>query len=123
MRVRPRISSLLTIAATSEPLGQRETFAQERRGRLGRERRYRKKVTSVFRLETSINAETIAYDATTDGMFPIITDADELASATVLEFYRYQPNLERRHHMLKGTRWWARSTSSSTTGSGPCCHN
>jgi len=81
---------------------QRETFAQERRGRPGNETRYRKKVTSVFRLEMSINAETIAYDATTDGVFPLISDADELAPATVLEFYRYQPNLERRHHMLKG---------------------
>ena len=81
---------------------QRETFSQERRGRPGNETRYRKKVTSVFRLEASINAETVAYDAATDGMFPLITDADELAPTTVLEFYRYQPNLERRHHMLKG---------------------
>jgi transposase len=81
---------------------QRETFSQENRGRPGNETRYRKKVTSVFRLEASINAETIAYDAATDGCFPLITDADELAPATVLEFYRYQPNLERRHHMLKG---------------------
>jgi len=81
---------------------QLETFSQERRGRPGNETRYRKKVTSVFRLEMSINAETIAYDAATDGMFPLISDADELAPATVLEFYRYQPNLERRHHMLKG---------------------
>ncbi len=81
---------------------QRETFSQERRGRPGNETRYRKKVTSVFRLEASINAETIAYDVATDGCFPLITDADELAPATVLEFYRYQPHLERRHHMLKG---------------------
>ena len=81
---------------------QRETFSQERRGRPGSETRYRKRVTSVFRLETSINAATVAYDAATDGMFPLISDADELAPATVLEFYRYQPNLERRHHMLKG---------------------
>ncbi len=81
---------------------QRETFSQERRGRPGNETRYRKKVKSVFRLETSTNAATIAYDAATDGVFPLITNADELTPATVLEFYRYQPNLERRHHMLKG---------------------
>lgn len=81
---------------------QRETFSQERRGRPGDETRYRKKVTPVFRLETSVNAETVAYDVAADGMFPLITDADELTPATVLEFYRYQPNLERRHHMLKG---------------------
>lgn len=80
----------------------RESFSQERRGRPGNETRYRKKVTSVFRLEAAVNADTIAYDVATDGTFPLITDADELAPATVLEFYRYQPNLERRHHMLKG---------------------
>jgi hypothetical protein len=70
---------------------QRETFSQERRGRLGSETRYRKKVTSVFRLEMSNNAETVAYDVATDGMFPLITDADELAPATVLEFYPTNP--------------------------------
>ncbi|MHB8335769.1 MAG: IS1634 family transposase [Acidimicrobiales bacterium] len=83
---------------------QRETFSQERRGRPGNETRYRKKVKSAFRLETSTNAATIAYDVATDGVFPLITNADELSPATVLEFYRYQPNLERRHHMLKGAQ-------------------
>jgi transposase len=32
---------------------------------------------------------------------PLVTEADELSPATVLEFYRHQPHLERRHHMLK----------------------
>ena len=31
-----------------------------------------------------------------------MTNADELSPAEVLEVYRYQPNLERRNHMLKG---------------------
>jgi hypothetical protein len=64
-------------------------------------------VKSVFRLEASTNAATIAYDVATDGVFPLITNADELAPTTVLEFYRYQPNLERRHHMLKGPQFVA----------------
>ena len=81
---------------------QRETFSQEHRGRPGSETRYRRKVKSAFRLEASTNAATIAYDVATDGVFPLITNADELSPTTVLEFYRYQPNLERRHHMLKG---------------------
>ena len=96
---RARATRWVTFSVHEE---QRETFSQERRGRPGNDTRYRKKVTSVFHLEASVNPETVAYDAATDGMFPLITDADELTPATVLEFYRYQPNLERRHHMLKG---------------------
>ena len=44
----------------------------------------------------------VAYDAATDGCFPLITNTDDYSAAQVLEIYRYQPNLERRHHMLKG---------------------
>lgn len=79
-----------------------ETFSQERRGRPGGETRYRKKVKSVFRLDASVNADTTTYDAATDGCFPLITNADDLAPAEVLKSYRDQPNLERRNHVLKG---------------------
>lgn len=61
----------------------------------------------MFRLEVSGDAETVAYDGATDGCFPLITDADELAPITVLKFYRYQPHLERRHHMLNGPQHFA----------------
>ncbi|EQD74195.1 Transposase-like protein, partial [mine drainage metagenome] len=43
-----RATRWVTFAVHEE---QRETFSQERRGRPGNETRYRKKVTSVFRLE------------------------------------------------------------------------
>jgi transposase len=79
-----------------------ETFSQENRGRPGGETRYRKKVKSVFRLDASVNADTVAYDAATDGCFPLITNSVDLAPAEVLKSYRYQPNLERRNHVLKG---------------------
>lgn len=81
---------------------QRETFAQERRGRPGADTRYRKRVKSVFSIEATTKADVIAYDAATDGCFPLVSNADEASPAEVLEFYRYQPNLERRNHMLKG---------------------
>ena len=44
----------------------------------------------------------MAYDAATDGCFPLITNDTAMTPAEVLAAYRYQPNLERRHHMLKG---------------------
>jgi transposase len=79
-----------------------ERFSQEQRGRPGAATRYRKKVRSVFDLDAAVNADTVAYDAATDGCFPLVTNADDLAPAQVLQCYRHQPNLERRNHVLKG---------------------
>ncbi|MGH9920122.1 MAG: IS1634 family transposase, partial [Nitrososphaerales archaeon] len=81
---------------------QQETFSQERRGRPGSDTRYRKRSKSVFSIAAVTKADAIAYDAATDGCFPLVSNADEASPAEVLEFYRYQPNLERRNHMLKG---------------------
>jgi len=46
----------------------------------------------------------LAYDATTDGCFPLITNDTGLTDQQVLAAYRYQPNLERRHHLLKSVQ-------------------
>jgi transposase len=46
----------------------------------------------------------IRYDAASDGCFPLITNDRVLSEADVLGAYRYQPNLERRHHLLKGVQ-------------------
>src|SRR5665811_873753 len=43
----------------------------------------------------------VAYDAKTDGCFPLVTNDREFSDAEVLAAYRYQPNLEKRHHELK----------------------
>ncbi|MGH8827207.1 MAG: IS1634 family transposase, partial [Jiangellaceae bacterium] len=40
--------------------------------------------------------------AITDGCFPTITNDTVMTPAEVLAAYRYQPNLERRNHLLKG---------------------
>ena len=47
-----------------------------------------------------IALERIAHDAASDGCFPLITCDRDLSDANVLGAYRYQPNLERRHHLL-----------------------
>lgn len=48
--------------------------------------------------------EAIAYDAASDGCFPLITNDRALTGAQVLAAYKYQPNLERRHHLLKSVQ-------------------
>jgi len=57
---------------------------------------------TAFTITAVTRADTIAYDAATDGCFPLITNDITLTPAEVLAAYRYQPNLERRNHMLKG---------------------
>ncbi len=56
----------------------------------------------IFTISAAIRAEEVTYDASTDGCFPLITNDTAMTPAEVLVAYRYQPNLERRHHMLKG---------------------
>ena len=48
--------------------------------------------------------DVLAYDAATDGCFPLITNDTTLSDAQLLHAYRYQPNLERRHHLLKSVQ-------------------
>ena len=89
----------VTITETIE-----EDFRQERRGRPGAQTRYRKTSRSRFHLSWETNTDTVNYDAVTDGMFPLISNDRQLDDADVLKAYRYQPNLERRHHLLKSTQ-------------------
>ncbi|MCL4445286.1 MAG: hypothetical protein M1134_00190 [Actinobacteria bacterium] len=70
---------------------QQETYSQEKRGRPGAETRYRKRVKTVFNIEAVTKADVIAYDAATDGCFPLVSNADEATPAQVLEFYRCCP--------------------------------
>ena len=78
-----------------------EGFRQEKRGRPGSDTRYRKTEKTVFTLTFKIDEENVAYDAATDGCFPLVSNDRELSDAELLGAYRYQPNLEKRHHQLK----------------------
>jgi transposase len=78
-----------------------ESYRQEKRGRPGKQTRYRKQTKTRFKLSFSVDAATIEYDARTDGCFPLVSNDRELLDAAVLGAYRYQPNLEKRHHELK----------------------
>jgi transposase len=78
------------------------TYHQERRGRPGTSTRYAKREKLHFAVTAEVRAENVSYDAVTDGMFPLITNDRVMTPGEVLAAYRYQPNLERRNHMLKG---------------------
>ena len=86
-----------TLTQTTE-----QVYRQERRDRPGSQTRYRRTEKPVFTLTGTVSADTVSYDAVTDGCFPLITNDTTMTPAQVLAAYRYQPNLERRHHILKG---------------------
>ena len=76
-------------------------YKQERAGRPGAATRYREILTSRFSVHADIALDHVAYDAASDGCFPLISNDRDLSDAQILGAYRYQPNLERRHHLLK----------------------
>jgi transposase len=81
-----------------------ETYRQEHRGRPGNNTRYRRHTTTRHTISWDTRLDVLAYDAATDGCFPLITNDTALTDAQVLAAYRYQPNLERRHHLLKSVQ-------------------
>lgn len=81
-----------------------DSYRQENRGRPGAQTRYRRTTRAHYTVTWSTRDDVIAYDAASDGCFPLITNDRQLPDAEVLVAYRYQPNLERRHHLLKSVQ-------------------
>ncbi|MPZ63201.1 MAG: IS1634 family transposase [Propionibacteriales bacterium] len=81
-----------------------ETFRQERRGRPGANTRYRRHTTTSHTISSDTRLDVLAYDTATDGCFPLITNDTTMTDAEALAAYRYQPHLERRHHLLKSVQ-------------------
>lgn len=61
-----------------------KSYKQERRGRPGPNTRYREITTTRFSISADINLEAIAYDAASDGCFPLISNDHTLTDAEVL---------------------------------------
>ena len=59
---------------------------------------------TVSTATAAVDTAKVGYDAATDGCFPLITNDTAMTDAEALAAYRYQPNLERRHHLLKGAQ-------------------
>jgi transposase len=76
------------------------SYKQLKRGRPSQKTSFRKVDKVFYGLSWSHNQEQIRYDAKCDGLFPLITNTKEPAQY-VLESYKYQPYLEKRHQQLK----------------------
>ena len=64
--------------------------------------RYTKSKRVRFALTFSVRTDLVAQEARYDGTFPLITNDATMTPAAALLAYKYQPNLERRNHQLKG---------------------
>jgi len=81
-----------------------ESFRQEKRGRPGKDTRYRRTVKQRFRVTWQVDEGRVGRDAASDGMFPLISNDQLLDDAGLLAAYKFQPNLEKRYSQLKGTQ-------------------
>lgn len=80
------------------------TFRQEKRGRSGKNTRWRRTLKPRFKLVVAGDLETIEYDTRCDGIFPLITNrtSKEVSQREVLDAYKSkQPMIEQRHDLLK----------------------
>ncbi|MCA1699299.1 MAG: IS1634 family transposase, partial [Actinobacteria bacterium] len=65
-----------------------ERFRQEKRGRPGKDTRYRKIAKTHFQLTTRVDADAVRRDAASDGCFPLISNDHDLTDSEVLIAYR-----------------------------------
>jgi transposase len=77
-----------------------ETYKQQQRGRPSEKTVFRKIEKIAYRLTWCQKADRILYDARYDGIFPLITNHQDTAKE-ILNIYKYQPYLEKRHEQLK----------------------
>jgi hypothetical protein len=114
LRTRPAVEAALAAALTDAGAGRwleatvtetvEESFRQEKRGRPGADTRFRRTTRTRYTISYQPRDDVIAYDAASDGCFPLITNDRHLSEKELLVAYRYQPNLERRHHLLKSVQ-------------------
>jgi transposase len=79
-------------------------FRQEKRGRPGDNTRYLRKERLRFSVTAHIKDKVIVSDERSDGMFPLITNCKDLSLKAILEAYKFQPRLEKRHEQLKSVQ-------------------
>jgi transposase len=83
---------------------QEAVYRQETRGRPGRHTRYLRKARRRFSVAARVRDEVVTADERSDGMFPLITNCKELSRRRILEAYKFQPKLEKRHEQLKSVQ-------------------
>lgn len=76
-------------------------YKQETRGHPSANTRYKKIPKTRFHITWKPRVKNIEYDTKSDGMFPLITNCEDLSLKDILDKYKYQPKLEKRHQQLK----------------------
>jgi transposase len=79
-----------------------EDFKQIGKGRPGKDTKYERRIKVQWSFTALPAPSRIKDDAFDDGIFPLITNhkIEELTARDVLEKYKYQPFLEKRHEQL-----------------------
>ena len=87
-------------------IGERQepVFRQDKRGHPGPKTRYVCRERLRFAVAARIKDDVRAADERSDGMFPLITNCRELSLKQILEAYKFQPKLEKRHEQLKSVQ-------------------
>jgi transposase len=57
-----------------------------------------------FSVAARIKDNIVTADERSDGMFPLITNCKDLSLKAILEAYKFQPKLEKRHEQLKSVQ-------------------
>jgi transposase len=79
-------------------------FRQEKRGHPGPRTRYLRKERLRFSATARTRTDVVTADGRCDGMFPLITNCRDLSPTALLESYKFQPKLEKRHEQLKSVQ-------------------
>lgn len=86
----------LTIEATEE-----ETFRQAKRGRPGKETKYRRAVQTRYDIRWEVDGKQLERSAAGDGVFPLLTNLPDWTAEEILDAYKRQPIIEKRFSQLK----------------------
>jgi len=80
-----------------------DKFVQKGKGRPGKDTQYEKTVTQCWSFEVLTNPSHIQEDAADDGVFPLMTNhcLKSVFMKQVLQEYKYQPYIEKRHEQFK----------------------
>jgi transposase len=76
-------------------------FRQEGPGRPGPNTIYRRMEEISYEVELVGNEAVVLADTRCDGLFPLMTNDEQLSVREALEKYKYQPFIEKRHEGLK----------------------
>lgn len=92
------VNGLIDFRIESEVI---EVRKQKRRGRPSKNISYRIKRKTVYLLWFERNKKVIKKEEWADGIFPLITNIEDLSIKQIFKHYKYQPNIEKRHSYFK----------------------